>query len=161
MHLPHTYHRATKKAAKRPVYPSLVLNSYGTDLMLASTQTVATIGFLLDYFMTEVNNEFTKEHTNIITHQRDVVLFDMMARGLSLTHRPFNAVEISSSDLDITEIPRRINSTNIFTSKGDDFDNLVLSLASFPPVFIIVGDPLSQIGASEMIFLVNLNRNNG
>jgi hypothetical protein len=51
-----------------------------------------------------------------------------------------------------TEIPRRINSTNIFTSKGDDFDNLVLSLASFPQLYIIFCDPLSQIRASEMIF---------
>jgi hypothetical protein len=58
-----------------------------------------------------------------------------------------------------TEIPRRINSTNIFTSKGDDFDNLILSLASFPAVCIIFGDPLSQIGASKMIFLVGINQN--
>ena len=52
----------------------------------------------------------------------------------------------------MSEIPRRINSTNISTSRGDDFDNLVLSLASFPPVCIIFCDPLSQIRASEMIF---------
>ena len=48
-----------------------------------------------------------------------------------------------------TKMPRRMNSTNLFTSKGDDFDNLVLSLASFPPVSIIFRDPLSQIRASE------------
>jgi hypothetical protein len=51
-----------------------------------------------------------------------------------------------------TEIPRRINTTNIFTSKGDDFDNHFFSLAPFPPVSIIFGDPPSQIRASEMIF---------
>jgi hypothetical protein len=46
-----------------------------------------------------------------------------------------------------------MNSINIFTSKGDDFDNLVFILASFPPVCIIIYyDPLSQIRASEMIF---------
>jgi hypothetical protein len=33
----------------------------------------------------------------------------------------------------ITEIPRRINATNIFNSKGDDFENPGLILASFPP----------------------------
>jgi hypothetical protein len=43
-----------------------------------------------------------------------------------------------------------MNSINTFTSKGDDFDNLVRSLPSFPPVGIIFGDPLSQIKASEM-----------
>jgi hypothetical protein len=51
-----------------------------------------------------------------------------------------------------TEILRRINSTNIVTSKGDDYDNLCLSLASFPPACIKFSDPLSQIRASEMIF---------
>jgi beta-galactosidase len=88
-------------------YPKLskVLSSYGTDLILSSPETVTTIGFLLDYFMTEVNNKFSQEAANIITHQREVVLFDMIARGLSLTHRYFNAVEISSSDLDVTRIP--------------------------------------------------------
>jgi beta-galactosidase len=59
----------------------------------------------LDYFMTEVNNKFSQEAANIITHQREIVLFDMIARGLSLTHRYFNAVEINSGDLDVTRIP--------------------------------------------------------
>ena len=88
-------------------YPKLskVLDSYGTDLILSQPQTVTTIGFLLDYFMTEVNSKFTQESTNIITHQRDVVLFDMIARGLSLTYRPFNAVELSSCDLDVLHTP--------------------------------------------------------
>ncbi len=88
-------------------YPKLskVLDSYGSDLVLSRPKTVATIGFLLDYFMTEVNNEFTQEFTTLITHQRDVILFDMIARGLSLTHRPFNAVELSRCDLDVLQTP--------------------------------------------------------
>jgi beta-galactosidase len=86
-------------------YPKLskVLHSYGSDLIQSQPQTVATIGFLIDYFMTEVNNEYTKEFTNLITHQRDVILFDMIARGLSLTHRPFNAVELSRHSLDVSQ----------------------------------------------------------
>ena len=76
----------------------------------------------------------------------------LSCRSLSLTFLvTWNPGIINSQGIHVTEIPRRINSTNIFTSKGDDFDNLVI-LASFPPVFILVGDPLSQIGASEMIF---------
>jgi beta-galactosidase len=88
-------------------YPMLsrVLNSYGPDLIHSHPKTVATIGFLLDYFMTEVNNKSTQEYTSIITHQRDVVLFDMIARGLSLTHRPFNTVELSSGALDVKQTP--------------------------------------------------------
>jgi hypothetical protein len=54
----------------------------------------------------------------------------------------------------ITKIPRRINSTYIFISKGDDFDNLILSIASFPPACIKFSDPLSQIRASEMIYSI-------
>ncbi|MBI3242553.1 MAG: beta-galactosidase [Chloroflexi bacterium] len=88
-------------------YPKLskALDSYGSDLILSQSKTVATIGFLLDYFMTEVNNAFTQEAASIITHQRDVILFDMIARGLSLTHRPFGAVELSSCDLDVLQTP--------------------------------------------------------
>jgi beta-galactosidase len=88
-------------------YPKLsrVLNCYGTDLVLARPKTVTTIGFLLDDYMTEVNNQFTKEYTSIITHQRDFVLFDMIAKGLALTHRPFNALELSRNDLDVFQTP--------------------------------------------------------
>lgn len=88
-------------------YPKLsnVLNTYGTDLVESRPKTVTTVGFLLDYFMTEVNNSFTKVSTNMITHQRDVVLFDMIARALAITHRPFDAVEISRSALDSARIP--------------------------------------------------------
>jgi hypothetical protein len=79
---------------------------------------------------------------------------------LSRTRFPFyndssksaNAQQQIYGKLTYTEIPRRINSTNIFTSKGDDFDNFVLSLSSFPPVCLIFSDPLSQIRASAMIF---------
>jgi beta-galactosidase len=88
-------------------YPLLskVLNSYGPDLVLSQPRTVTTIGFLLDYFMTEVNNKVSQESSNIITHQRDMVLFDLIARGLTLTHRPFDAVEISRDELDVARIP--------------------------------------------------------
>lgn len=88
-------------------YPGLsrALNAYGQDLVASTPQTVTTIGFLLDYFMTEVNNEYTREFTNIITHQRDAILFDMIARGLALTHRPFNAVDLDRCDLDASRIP--------------------------------------------------------
>jgi hypothetical protein len=49
-------------------------------------------------------------------------------------------IEISFTWFIPTKITRRINSTNIFTSKGDNFDNLVLISASFPPSCIGVGD---------------------
>lgn len=88
-------------------YPKLsrVLNAYGEDLVLAKPQTVASIGFLLDDFMTEVNNEATEATTKIITHQRDVILFDFIARGLALTHRPFTAIELSQSPLNVAQTP--------------------------------------------------------
>jgi beta-galactosidase len=90
-----------------PRYPKLskVLTVYGSDLIRSRPHTITTIGFLLDYFMTEVNNPFTQEASNIITHQRDYVLFDMIARGLALTHRPYDAVEISHASLDGTQTP--------------------------------------------------------
>lgn len=88
-------------------YPRLskVLSVYGSDLIRSRPQTVTTIGFQLDDFMTEVNNEFTREAANIITHQRDLILFDCLARGLTLTHRPFDALEISRSALDPASTP--------------------------------------------------------
>ena len=88
-------------------YPQLsrVLKCYGKDLVLSHPHTVATVGFQLDDFMTEVNNEATQETTRIITHQREVVLFDFIARGLTLTHRPFDAVEISRDKLDPARTP--------------------------------------------------------
>lgn len=88
-------------------YPQLsrVLKCYGKDLVLSQPHTVATVGFQLDDFMTEVNNEATQETTRIITHQREVVLFDFIARGLTLTHRPFDAVEINREELDPARTP--------------------------------------------------------
>ena len=69
------------------------------------------------------------------------------------TSAPLGHVEAGCvSFITSPEIPRRMNSINIFTSKDDDFDNLVFILASFPPVCIIYCDPLSQIRASEMIY---------
>ncbi len=84
---------------------SQALHAYGDDLILARPHTVATIGFLLDYFMTEVNNHFTQPATNILTHQREVVLCDFIARGLALTHRPFHALELSRAPLDPAQTP--------------------------------------------------------
>jgi beta-galactosidase len=88
-------------------YPRLsrVFASYGSDLISSKPQPVTTIGFLIDQYMTEVNNSFSKETTNIITHQREVILFDSIARGLALTHRPFNALEITRATLDVAKTP--------------------------------------------------------
>jgi beta-galactosidase len=99
-----------KDGTTRQHYPrygklSSVMDTYGVDLVRARPQTVATIGFFLDHFMTEVNNAFTQAATNIITHQREVILCDMIARGLALTHRPFDAIELTRSDLDVTRTP--------------------------------------------------------
>ncbi len=103
-------HPVRKDGSLRPHYhryPQLsrVLHAYGDDLTLARPQTVTTIGFLLDHFMTEVNNAFTQEATNVITHQREVILFDLIARGLALTQRPFTAVELTRTTLDAAQTP--------------------------------------------------------
>jgi beta-galactosidase len=82
-----------------------VLAAYGEDLVMAQPQTVTSIGFFLDHFMTEVNNKFSQEAANILTHQREVILFDLIARGLALTHRPFEAVELERADLDSRKTP--------------------------------------------------------
>lgn len=88
-------------------YPKLsrVLAAYGVDLVRARPRTVTTIGFLLDDFMTEVNNAFTRPAAGILTHQRDVILFDLLARGLALTHRPFNALELTRARLEVAQTP--------------------------------------------------------
>ena len=88
-------------------YPQLsqTLAAYGEALILAHPQTVTAIGFRLDDFMTEVNTPATQEATAIITHQREVILFDFIARGLALTHRPFRALELARASLDPAEAP--------------------------------------------------------
>ncbi len=88
-------------------YPRLsaALTAYGEALTRARPQTVTTIGFRLDDFMTEVSTPATAEATRILTHQREVVLFDFIARGLALTHRPFNALELSRARLDLAATP--------------------------------------------------------
>jgi len=88
-------------------YPKLshALNAYGDALTLSQPQTVATVGFFLDHFMTEVNTPLTQPATNRITHQREVILFDFIGRGLALTHRPFNALELTRSPLDPAQTP--------------------------------------------------------
>jgi len=91
------YHRYPKLSA--------ALAAYGEALTLARPQTVTTIGFRLDDFMTEVNTPATEQATKIITHQRDVILFDFIARGLALTHRPFRALELARAALDPQETP--------------------------------------------------------
>ncbi len=89
----------------RYVKLSQVLQAYGRDLVVARPQTITTIGFLLDNFMTEVNNASTQPTTNIITHQREVILCDFIARGLALTHRPFDMIELTRSALDPSQTP--------------------------------------------------------
>ncbi len=88
-------------------YPRLsqALAAYGDALTLARPETVTTVGFLLDDFMTEVNLPATQQATDIITHQREVILFDFIARGLALTHRAFDAVELAQADLDPARHP--------------------------------------------------------
>jgi len=84
---------------------SSALKSYGESLVNSKLQTITTVGFQLDNFMTEVNTGATQEETQIITHQREQVLFDFIAKGLAITHRPFDAVEISQCTLDPTLTP--------------------------------------------------------
>ncbi len=88
-------------------YPRLsrVLNTYGTALTLSQPHTITTVGFLIDYFMTEVNNEFTSQARDIITHQREDILFDCIGKGLALTHRPFNAIELTRAEFVVDRIP--------------------------------------------------------
>ncbi len=88
-------------------YPRLsqALAAYGDALLLARPQTVTAIGFRLDDFMTDVNTPATEEATRILTHQREVILFDFIARGLALTHRPFRALELARAALDPQETP--------------------------------------------------------
>lgn len=88
-------------------YPKLsaALRAYGPDLAAARPETVTAIGFILDDFMTEVNTPATQEQTRILTHQRETVLFDFIARGLALTHRPFRALDLERADLNPAETP--------------------------------------------------------
>ncbi|MDX2162409.1 MAG: beta-galactosidase [bacterium] len=84
---------------------SRVLQAYGADLTLARPKTVTSIGFLLDQYMTEVHTPLTQPAAHLITHQRDTILFDFIARGLALTHRPYDALELVRSPLDVTRTP--------------------------------------------------------
>ncbi|MCU0484954.1 MAG: beta-galactosidase [Anaerolineales bacterium] len=88
-------------------YPRLsnVLHAYGSALVSARPTPVTTIGFLLDYFMTEVNHAASKPAADILTHQRDVILFDLIARGLTLTHRPFDTVDLVNGRLNAQQTP--------------------------------------------------------
>jgi len=88
-------------------YPKLsnTLASYGKDLVLANPEHVTTIGYQLDYFMTEVNTEATQNAAKSITHQRETILFDLFARGLTLSHRPFNVIDLDSDEIDVKANP--------------------------------------------------------
>lgn len=88
-------------------YPRLsrTLAAYGQALVRSRPRTVTTVGFSLDHFMTEVNNTLTQPETDALTHQREVILFDFIARGLALTHRPFDAIELSRAELDPSRMP--------------------------------------------------------
>ncbi|MEF3274831.1 MAG: beta-galactosidase [Chloroflexus sp.] len=88
-------------------YPRLsrTLASYGDALTLAQPETVTTIGFRIDDFMTEINAPCTQTATSIITHQRDVILFDFIARGLALSHCDFTTVELQQTPIDPAQTP--------------------------------------------------------
>ncbi|WP_287157949.1 beta-galactosidase [Chloroflexus sp.] len=88
-------------------YPRLsqTIASYGDALILSRPQPVTTIGFRLDDFMTEVNLACTQEETAIITHQREVILFDLIARGLALTQRDFQALDLQHTAPDPQQVP--------------------------------------------------------
>jgi beta-galactosidase len=96
---------SVRRHYKRYAELSRVLRTYGDALIRAQPRTVTSVGFLLDHFMTEVNNALTRPMTDVLTHQREVVLFDFIARGLALTHRPFRAVEVSRAVLDVQTMP--------------------------------------------------------
>ena len=81
------------------------LRAYGADLVAATPQITTHIGFQLDDYMTEVNHAATQVATTLLTNERDSVLFDLFARGLTLTHRPYAAVELERGDLDVARIP--------------------------------------------------------
>lgn len=103
-------HPVRKDGTLRPHYArypklSRVLNTYGTDLIRARPKTVTTIGFMIDDYMTEINNPASRPASDILTHQRDTILFDFIARGLAITHRPFDAVELSRAALDPAKTP--------------------------------------------------------
>ena len=88
-------------------YPELsaVLNTYGDAFTTAMPKAVTTLGFQLDYFMTEVDLDITKPSSKAITHQTDAILFDMLARGLTLSHRPYNALDLDTQILDPEQTP--------------------------------------------------------
>jgi hypothetical protein len=54
--------------------------------------------------------------------------------------KPIAATSLQGAEKNNTEIPRRIKAIHIFISRVDDFDYLVVSLASFPPMCIIFCD---------------------
>lgn len=88
-------------------YPHLsqVLAAYGADLLLARPRVVTRVAFRLDDFMSEVIHPQEKQTMDELTHQREVILFDQIGRGLALTHRPFDALEIERAQLDAQTCP--------------------------------------------------------
>ena len=95
----------TRRHFSRYIRLSRALSAYGEALVSANPLPVTTIGFQLDNFMTEVNTAPTVEAALAITHQREVILFDFLARGLALTHRPFDALELSRAELNPEQTP--------------------------------------------------------
>ncbi|MBE2184041.1 MAG: beta-galactosidase [Anaerolineae bacterium] len=95
----------TRRHYRRYAELSNVIAAYGADLIKSAPTRTTTIGFLLDDFMTEVNNEWTRPTTDVLTHQRNGILFDFIARGLALTHRAFDAVELSRAEIDPSITP--------------------------------------------------------
>ncbi len=95
----------TRRHYKRYPRFSRTLAAYGQALLRSRPRRVTTVGFSLDHFTTEVNNAMTQPDTDVLTHQREVILFDFIARGLTLTHRPFDALELRRAALDPAHIP--------------------------------------------------------
>lgn len=91
------YHRYGKLSA--------ALTAYDAALVTARPKTVTSVGFQIDDFMTEVGNAATRASDDALVHQRNDILFDFIARGLSLTHRPYDALELARDPLDAARTP--------------------------------------------------------
>lgn len=88
-------------------YPKLasMINAYGDALVLAHPVTETTIGFMIDDYLTEYNNAFTKTENETLRHFRNAIQFDGIARALSLLHLNFNALELAQDALDPKKTP--------------------------------------------------------
>lgn len=95
----------TRRPFARYARLSRALAAYGQALIDAQPEPVTTVGFVLDHFMTEVNNAQTRERSIALTQRRDTALFDMIGRGLALTQRAYTAIELERGALDPVRTP--------------------------------------------------------